>query len=247
MKTLLTSILVVMLATLVAGPASADIMVDITFDTGALPTDFGFSVIGGPMSIAGGIWDQDRAAGTSGRWRNRDDSVGGPVIATITGPVIHGYSELQAVAFSTNADDQVAMLMMSVTTDPYYCWENYMDGKIRIWGAPVGFVDIPVANTDGAFHKYGWELDTTSRMLKVFFDDAQVGDPDGYSVAFATADENVVYFGDQPAGEAHHSYWTRVVMAEGLYPGTHIPEPSSIVLLGFGVVGLLCYAWRKRR
>jgi len=28
---------------------------------------------------------------------------------------------------------------------------------------------------------------------------------------------------------------------------TPIPEPSTLVLLGMGLVGLLCYAWRKRR
>jgi hypothetical protein len=26
-----------------------------------------------------------------------------------------------------------------------------------------------------------------------------------------------------------------------------VPEPSAIMLLGSGMVGLLCYAWRKRR
>jgi len=29
--------------------------------------------------------------------------------------------------------------------------------------------------------------------------------------------------------------------------GTVIPEPSTLVLLAAGLVGLLCYAWRKRR
>jgi hypothetical protein len=30
-------------------------------------------------------------------------------------------------------------------------------------------------------------------------------------------------------------------------PGTSIPEPSSLVLLGMGAVGLVAFAWRKRR
>jgi hypothetical protein len=34
---------------------------------------------------------------------------------------------------------------------------------------------------------------------------------------------------------------------DGVLVFTKAPEPSSMVLLGFGVVGLLSYAWRKRR
>ena len=28
---------------------------------------------------------------------------------------------------------------------------------------------------------------------------------------------------------------------------TTVPEPGTLVLLGCGLAGLLCYAWRKRR
>jgi hypothetical protein len=38
------------------------------------------------------------------------------------------------------------------------------------------------------------------------------------------------------------SYISGVIVAN-----PKVPEPSSMVLLGFGVVGLLTYAWRKRR
>jgi hypothetical protein len=37
------------------------------------------------------------------------------------------------------------------------------------------------------------------------------------------------------------------VRFEGTVTGDPIPEPGTLVLLGCGPVGLLCYAWRKRR
>ncbi len=252
MKTLLTSILVVLLATLVAGPASADIVVNATFETGALPSDFGmpyatFGTAPAPP-IAGGLWTQNLAAGAYTMWG--DYGVGGSVVAnSITGPVIHGYAELKVVTFSSYNDDQT-LLVVGREADQVGAGNQYgfnlyyRPGNIGVYSTGFSSLGIPVANQDGAFHKYGWEVDQASRNLKVFFDDVQVGSLSGYFMT-GNANGNVLYFGDGSGGAAHHSVWDTYVIAEGAYPA--IPEPSSIVLLGLGVVGLLCYAWRKRK
>ena len=201
------------------------------------------------MTVAGGVWDQDRAAGAVGYWAG-----GVSTLSPITGPIIHGYSEIQVVAFSDAAteygqqNDQnvVALYRQSgAEATRYFFLDYYMEGSMDFYAN--GVKTIAVDNTDGAYHKYGWEIDQSTRMVKMFFDDVQVGEEDGYNIAIAALDTDGVYIGDATGGGAHHSYWDRFVIGEGLYPGTHIPEPSSIMLLGLGVVGLLCYAWRKRK
>ena len=44
------------------------------------------------------------------------------------------------------------------------------------------------------------------------------------------------------------NWYESVACAEaGLAPATVVPEPSTFLLLGMNIVGLLAYAWRKRR
>src|SRR4029078_11522381 len=76
---------------------------------------------------------------------------------------------------------------------------------------------IPVANEDGLKHIYGWQQDRTNKKIKVFFDDVQVGNPDGYNAATGAYNGDM-WFGDGTGAEAHNEVWDRVVMAEGPYP-----------------------------
>ena len=42
-----------------------------------------------------------------------------------------------------------------------------------------------------------------------------------------------------------NSEWVSLI--EVSFDGTAVPEPSTLALLSAGLIGLLCYAWRKRR
>lgn len=57
---------------------------------------------------------------------------------------------------------------------------------------------------------------------------------------------NYLYWGDggSNSGMAGRSHWNSVVFDTN---GTPTPEPGTIALLVSGLIGLLCYAWRKRQ
>jgi hypothetical protein len=64
-----------------------------------------------------------------------------------------------------------------------------------------------------------------------------IGDMLFYSAALSSTDRNNVgYYLAQKYG-----------ISNSTYVGTYVPEPSSLVLLAAGLLGLLCYAWRKRK
>ncbi len=48
-----------------------------------------------------------------------------------------------------------------------------------------------------------------------------------------------------PTSEVANQYLYLVAMRLDL--DSQVPEPSTFVLLGMGLIGLLCYAWRKRK
>lgn len=58
---------------------------------------------------------------------------------------------------------------------------------------------------------------------------------------------NLMYWGDggPNSGQAGASNWNSVVFDTNAMPS--VPEPSTCALTASGLLGLLCYAWRKRR
>ncbi len=98
-------------------------------------------------------------------------------------------------------------------------------------GTPL--ISVPVAS--GAFHTVRVEHAAGGgTQLRAFVD----GVDEGLFNATDTSQLRFRFGGLQSGGEA---VWDHVVINQ------EIPEPSTLALLASGLLGLLCYAWRKRR
>jgi hypothetical protein len=249
MKALITASVVLAMVFASAVPASAAAYIDATFSAGSLPSDQGvpgYNDYGTVKPVdnvdtTAGLWNNNLPDGDSGYWYNTT------MPGLFTSNVVYGYAEITQSTFSTNkADERITHLVGGAST--YIFDVQALSGIIEVTaintpGHPTD-TDITVANTDGLKHIYGWELDRTANTLNVFFDNVQVGS----TINVAGSDSPEFYFGDGTRGLAHNESWDRFTIASGAYPGVHnTPEPSAIVIMISGLLGLLCYAWRKRK
>ncbi len=219
-----------------AVPASG-LNLDVTFETGALPTDLGMTTSGDvdPLpNVSGGVWTNTRATDETSSWRGSD------LVAKIEGPVIHGFAEIDADTLSgTGGDCTIMCLATDLIPGSVSFSLGMSDGALSGYVGDSGPFSAAIANQDGAEHAYGWELDVSTGTLKLFLDHIQVGEAEGYDATGNFVGYELMYFGDASYGEDHSEVWDRWVVAEGDYPV--IPEPSTFVLLcvGFLMLGVL--------
>ena len=157
-----------------AVPEPSSISMDATFDPGALPSDFGWNPGGSVLpsgNVAGGVWSNNPMAEQTSYW-----SGGAAAAGTVKGPIIHGWSEIQVVNFDSGTNDDKTVFGLFRHTElvgagnEHGFLSYFSNGEYRAYSN--GFApNIPVANTDGAFHKYGWQVDESSRNLKLFLDE----------------------------------------------------------------------------
>ena len=223
---------------LLAGPASAFVLIDANFAPGAQPSDFNYTTSATP-DYTGDVWNN-----TGGFTFNGTANGVPAALQPDANGIWSGRVELSVQQFSGAADDQTVFGMARHTEilgagNEYGFLSYYLDGAFRVY--TNGPTDVPVANQDGAVHAYGFVVDETARNIKLYFDYEQVGEPGGYNMTGNVFGESLSYFGDGTGGQPHASTWELIVVGSG--PEYAIPEPASLVLMGLG--GLMMA--RRRR
>ena len=97
------------------------------------------------------------------------------------------------------------------------------------------------------YHNFELLGEPTGSLVDLYVDGTKVisGISDAnLNAGFAAALGNRVFWGCADTPGVGIGYYNSVQFETAPAP---IPEPSTLILLGYGLVGLLAYAWRKRR
>ncbi len=255
MKTLLTSILVVLLATLVASPASATL---IFFD------DFNDDTVGtleGQAANTGQVWGNGPWAGlalnvgtTYGQGGTNGISTPGSYsdswvdVGTTTSSGEYTLAVDIANTYATGGERTLYLLDATALKNMSVGW---VGGNILFEGGYATHAAVPAGFSTGNIKiQLTFNVDETAGSVRWW----DIDDPGDLSTrgdvslgAFTgpaggyTALKNIMAFQTHTANG-----FDNISLATG-GPSPFVPEPSTLALLATGLLGLVCYAWRKRK
>jgi hypothetical protein len=114
-------------------------------------------------------------------------------------------------------------------------WDTYT-GAGAIDGAVVAkYFDLLEGESFGDYHAIGIKVAPGASVAHAFVDGIDVG-----TTIPLTAPGPNMWFGDGSGGDSAVVNWDSVRL-------NAVPEPSVMALCVPGVIGLLCYAWRKQK
>lgn len=130
-------------------------------------------------------------------------------------------------------------LEMNTATRGYYLQVGTdSEGKQSLYKYAGGFVEL-TSGLSAGFHTYKMVAAAGATTIDILVDGASVATWDGNVINATTG---LLYFGrGSAAAPSCSAGFSEVSLA------TTIPEPATVTMAVTGLLGLLAYAWRKRR
>ncbi len=256
MKTLLTSILVVMLATLTASPVLADVVLSDDFNDSTVGplagniADTGQTWAGAVYELTGTYDALDvgtaygiggtNGAGHTGNLRSNGINTG----TTLSSDLVRLEADV------TSAGGVTRLTLYEAWTGSAFAalkWRQNGEAASQVWfeGLDLDEVTEPAISFSTTALHLTLDVDLTAKTVKYSYynllNPTQNGSTDlgTYTPAFAPW-EVMINFG---GGDGTRGFDNLMLQTNP----PEIPEPSTLALLATGLLGLLCYAWRKRK
>jgi hypothetical protein len=131
------------------------------------------------------------------------------------------------------------------------------DGLVHYsWGSDAGFDALqPATVANGQWHHVAVTYDSLTSTKQLYLDGAALGDPVSVASALAVTGNNF------RLGTIHHAFgdeycnglldsvrvYNTALSSGDIYSLASVPEPTTLAMALGGLIGLLAYAWRKRR
>jgi hypothetical protein len=163
------------------------------------------------------------------------------------------YKSLTASDLSGNWGAKAVVEGVTLSTDPINtCLAVFSGQEYAIGLSTTGLQRITSSKTweslsaftPNPSQYYTLQLQKSEAGVNAYLDGVSVGLVPGCTGNYQEFDWGDLTTTDSPSHQGQVSHWNYVGLDSA---GFAIPEPSVIVLLSTGAMGLLAYAWRKRR
>lgn len=226
------------------------------------PTTQGWTPNGTVGSSSVGAGEETIASNTYDYWRVADPADGGLYYTAVLGADVNNVNGWTATAVlrvsgSVNSPEYPVTLGVDDTVTfwnlTFYNGSGFSgEGPYRMCYpyTPI----VTAMDVDSDYHIYQMSFNPATSQIGVYVDGSWKATFDRDQISGGFMSNPTILFGSASTANYGTANWTHVAFETGHHVysditqfSSQVPEPSTVTLLAMGAIGLLAYAWRKRK